>query len=51
MRKIKEFGFNSELVSGLIYSRYEAQIDTGEMMKTLSNMRNSLGYRSSTALM
>ncbi|NOS84577.1 MAG: FAD-binding oxidoreductase [Ignavibacteria bacterium] len=43
--KIKEFGFNSELVSHLIYSPFEAQIDTGEMMKTLLKYAQFLGIQ------
>ena len=43
--KISEFGFNKELVSHLVYSPFEAQIDTGEMMKTLINYAQFLGIR------
>jgi glycine/D-amino acid oxidase-like deaminating enzyme len=32
---ISDFGFNSGIVKSIVYSRYEAQIDTGEMMKNL----------------
>jgi len=43
--KIKEFGFDTKLVSHLIYSPYEAQIDTGEMMKTLIKYAQFLGIQ------
>ncbi|HWA05121.1 MAG TPA: FAD-dependent oxidoreductase, partial [Ignavibacteria bacterium] len=43
--KIMEFGFNTKLVSHLIYSPFEAQIDTGEMMKTLIKYAQFLGIQ------
>lgn len=43
--KIKEFGFNPQIVSHLVYSPYEAQIDTGEMMKTLIKYAQFLGIQ------
>ncbi len=43
--KIMEFGFNKKLVSHLIYSPFEAQIDTGEMMKTLIKYAQFLGIQ------
>ncbi len=43
--KIKQFGFNNKLVSRLVYSPYEAQIDTGEMMKTLLKYAQFLGVQ------
>lgn len=43
--KIKQFGFNSEIVSRLVFSKYEAQIDTGEMMKTLIKYTQFLGIQ------
>ncbi|HMQ80374.1 MAG TPA: FAD-binding oxidoreductase [Ignavibacteria bacterium] len=43
--RIKEFGFSSELVSHLVYSPFEAQIDTGEMMKTLIKYAQFLGVQ------
>lgn len=43
--KIKEFGFDAGLVSHLIYSPFEAQIDTGEMMKTLIKYAQFLGVQ------
>ncbi len=43
--KIKEFGFNRELVSHMVYSPFEAQIDTGEMMKTLLKYAQFLGIQ------
>lgn len=43
--KIKEFGFNTKLVSHLIYSPFEAQIDTGEMMITLIKYAQFLGVQ------
>lgn len=42
---IDEFGFNPEHVTSMIYSPYEAQIDTGEMMKTLLKYAQSLGVQ------
>lgn len=42
---IDEFGFSSSHVSSLIYSPYEAQIDTGEMMKTLQKYAQYLGVQ------
>jgi glycine/D-amino acid oxidase-like deaminating enzyme len=33
--KIAEFGFNSKKVKALIFNKFEAQIDTGKMMKAL----------------
>ncbi|MEO8514146.1 MAG: FAD-dependent oxidoreductase [Ignavibacteria bacterium] len=43
--KIKKFGFSSNIVSRLVYSPYEAQIDTGEMMKTLIKYAQFLGVQ------
>lgn len=43
--RIKQFGFNSEHVKHLVYSRYEAQIDTGQMMKTLMKYAQFLGVQ------
>ncbi|ELR69112.1 Oxidoreductase [Fulvivirga imtechensis AK7] len=39
----KKFGFNTDMVKTLIYSRYEGQIDTGRMMKNLVHLAQSLG--------
>lgn len=44
-KQIKEFGFNAELVSHMVYSPFEAQIDTGEMMKTLIKYAQFLGIQ------
>jgi len=33
--KIKEFGFNEQIVESLVYSKFESQIDTGKMMGSL----------------
>ncbi|HRJ85864.1 MAG TPA: FAD-binding oxidoreductase [Ignavibacteria bacterium] len=43
--RISEFGFNAELVSHMVYSPLEAQIDTGEMMKTLIKYAQFLGIQ------
>lgn len=43
--RIEEFGFNSQIVSHLVYSPFEAQIDTGEMMKTLIKYAQFLGIQ------
>jgi len=43
--KIREFGFNANLVSHMVYSPFEAQIDTGEMMKTLIKYAQFLGIQ------
>lgn len=43
--RIKEFGFNTGLVSHMVYSPFEAQIDTGEMMKTLIKYAQFLGVQ------
>ncbi|MCI0448989.1 MAG: FAD-binding oxidoreductase [Chlorobi bacterium] len=42
---IKDFGFNRNFVKSLVYSPYEAQIDTGEMMKTLLKYAQFLGIQ------
>ena len=42
---IKDFGFNSGLVNDLVYSPYEAQLDTGMMMKTLLKYAQFLGIQ------
>ncbi|MBL6447219.1 FAD-binding oxidoreductase [Fulvivirga sp. 29W222] len=42
---VKTFGFNDQVVKSLIYSRYEGQIDTGKMMKSLINMAQKLEIR------
>jgi glycine/D-amino acid oxidase-like deaminating enzyme len=42
---IDQFGFNKDHVRSLIYSQYEAQIDTGEMMKTLLKYAQFLGVQ------
>lgn len=42
---IKKFGFNSSIVKQLIYSPYESQVDTGEMMKTLLKYTQFLGIQ------
>ncbi len=43
--KIKEFGFNENIVRSLIYSPYESQIDTGKMMSSLIDYAGHLGVR------
>lgn len=43
--KINEFGFNSEFVRALVFSQYEAQVDTGQMMKTLLKYAQFLGIQ------
>jgi glycine/D-amino acid oxidase-like deaminating enzyme len=40
---IKDFGFNGEFVKQLVYCPFEAQIDTGLMMKSLLKYAESLG--------
>lgn len=40
---INKFGFNGDFVQSLVYSPYESQIDTGQMMKTLVNYSQFLG--------
>lgn len=42
---VKTFGFNDQIVKSMIYSRYEGQIDTGKMMKSLINMAQKLEIR------
>jgi glycine/D-amino acid oxidase-like deaminating enzyme len=42
---INEFGFNKGIVKSLVYCPYEAQIDTGEMMKTLLKYAQFLGIQ------
>lgn len=42
---ISEFGFNEQVVKSMIYSRYEGQIDTGKMMKSLINMAQRMEIR------
>ena len=42
---IKEFGFDENFVKSIVYSPYEAQIDTGEMMKTLLKYAQFLGIQ------
>ena len=39
----RQFGFNTDLIQSVVYSRYEAQIDTGLMMKNLIRLANHLG--------
>lgn len=41
--KIKTFGFGTQQVKHLIYNQFEAQIDTGKMMKSLIAYVQSLG--------
>ncbi len=42
---ISKFGFNSDYVKRMVYSQYEAQIDTGQMMKTLLKYAQFLGIQ------
>ncbi|MTI27545.1 NAD(P)/FAD-dependent oxidoreductase, partial [Fulvivirga kasyanovii] len=42
---ISEFGFNEQVVKSMIYSRYEGQIDTGKMMKSLINVAQRMEIR------
>jgi glycine/D-amino acid oxidase-like deaminating enzyme len=42
---INEFGFDKNTVKSIVYSPYEAQIDTGEMMKTLLKYAKFLGVQ------
>jgi gamma-glutamylputrescine oxidase len=43
--KINKFGFNSDYVKRMVFSGYEAQIDTGQMMKTLLKYTQFLGIQ------
>ena len=43
--KIKEFGFNKDIVKSLIYSQAESQIDTGLMMSSLIDYASSIGIK------
>ncbi len=43
--KIKDFGFDEEIVKSLVYSPYESQIDTGKMMSSLIEYSTSLGIK------
>jgi glycine/D-amino acid oxidase-like deaminating enzyme len=42
---IKQFGFNSEIVSDMVFNPFEGQIDTGKMMNTLVNYAGILQIR------
>ena len=42
---IERFGFNGNIVKSVVYSRFESQIDTGEMMKTLLKYAQFLGIQ------
>jgi glycine/D-amino acid oxidase-like deaminating enzyme len=42
---IEQFGFNKDHIRSLVYSHYEAQIDTGELMKTLLKYTEFLGVQ------
>jgi glycine/D-amino acid oxidase-like deaminating enzyme len=42
---IKQFGFNSEIVSDMVFNPFEGQIDTGKMMNTLMNYAGILQIR------
>lgn len=42
-QKIADFGFNSKFVNNLIFNQFEAQIDTGLMMKSLISYAFELG--------
>lgn len=41
--KVDEFGFNKDFVKSIIYSSFEAQIDTGELMRWLLKYTQSIG--------
>ena len=41
--KIKEFGFNNEIVKDVIFNPFEGEIDTGKMMKALTRTAQLLG--------
>ncbi|MCK9409496.1 MAG: FAD-binding oxidoreductase [Bacteriovoracaceae bacterium] len=41
--KITEFGFNKEIVKDIVFNPFEAQLDTGKMMKALIAKTHSLG--------
>jgi gamma-glutamylputrescine oxidase len=43
--KISEFGFSRDFVKRMAYSRYESQVDTGQMMKTLLKYAQFLGVQ------
>ncbi|MDW3648162.1 MAG: FAD-dependent oxidoreductase [Bacteroidia bacterium] len=43
--RISQFAFSSDAVKGIIENPFEAQIDTGEMMRNLSNHVAALGVR------
>jgi len=42
---IKQFGFNSEIVSDMVFNPFEGRIDTGKMMNTLMNYAGILQIR------
>ena len=42
---ISEFGFNEKDVRAMVYSRFESQIDTGKMMRSLIDHALSLGVK------
>lgn len=42
---IRNFGFDEKLVKSLVFSRFESQIDTGLMMKTLMKYAEFLGIQ------
>ncbi|MEM8891958.1 MAG: FAD-dependent oxidoreductase [Bacteroidota bacterium] len=42
---IRQFGFGRESVKGIIENPFEAQIDTGEMMRNLTSYVSALGAR------
>ncbi len=43
--KISEFGFNKDIVSDIVYSPFESQIDTGMMMSSLIDYAASIGIK------
>src|SRR4030095_15131093 len=43
--KINQFGFSDGFVKSLVFSPYEAQVDTGQMMKTLLKYAQFLGIQ------
>lgn len=43
--KIKEFGFNKDIVKALVFSSFESQIDTGKMMSSLIDYTASIGVK------
>jgi glycine/D-amino acid oxidase-like deaminating enzyme len=48
--QIKEFGFSSEYVKSLVFNRFEGQIDSGLMMRSLIRKAQSMGVEMLTGV-